>query len=104
MKHFIFSIALSTILLSLPAYAADYQATGGFGCINKDYFNKIVTIAVQEGGEGFKRALLLGIAAGNCTLFEKGEPVYLMKAGLMTIKIRREGEMTEYWTTSETIK
>jgi hypothetical protein len=78
--------------------------SGRFGCADEDYFKKIVTIAAQGDQVAFKNTLVAGVSTGACTLFKEGEPVYLAKLGLATIKIRREGDATEYWTTAETIK
>lgn len=106
MKRLIFFTFLIAISFSMTAKAESYSINGSsrFGCADWDYYKKVITIAVQEGEEGFTNALLLGIAAGNCVLFKEGETVYLMETGFTAVKIRREGDITEYWTNLETIK
>ncbi|MEZ5814221.1 MAG: hypothetical protein R3E13_05795 [Alphaproteobacteria bacterium] len=107
MKPLLLTTILSLSLLATQsARAADYHVSsdGRFGCADKDYFKKIVTIAAQGDQAAFKKTLLSGLSGGVCTLFEDGEPVYLVKAGFASVKIRRAGDTKEYWTNRETIK
>jgi hypothetical protein len=79
---------------------------GWFGCSDRDYFEQIIRYAVDQDTEAFTEAIADGILAGNCTLFENGEPVYLIDTAILSglVKIRRQGETQEFWTNIEAVK
>lgn len=75
-----------------------------FGCLSKSYLNNLHNFVAQEDRLAFGKALTSGLSLDLCTMFKKGAPVYLIKAGLLKSKIRRKGDMTEYWVSSESLK
>lgn len=77
-----------------------------FGCIDREYFDKLVRYAVQDDEEAFTKALTVGLVSGVCTAFENGEVVYISDTAIFSgvIKVRRKGETTEYWTNMEAVK
>jgi hypothetical protein len=54
----------------------------------------------------FRQGLAAGLVAGTCTRFKPGETVYIADTAMFSglVKIRRKGEMTEYWTNFEAIR
>jgi hypothetical protein len=85
----------------------DKHISGGdwFGCTDRDYFEKIARYAAQKDQTAFEKALTAGIAAGICTLFSDGETVYVADTAILSglVKVRRPGEVVEYWTNLEAI-
>lgn len=77
-----------------------------FGCTSKDYFEKIASYAADKDLEAFKKALLAGLLDGTCTMFKRGETVYLEDTSIFSglVKVRRRGETLEYWTAMEAVK
>lgn len=79
-----------------------------FGCIDRDYFDKLYGYIAQKDSEAFSKALSVGLATGTCTMFKKGEIVYTEDTDFSdmiggNIKIRRKGEMRVWWTATEAI-
>jgi hypothetical protein len=77
-----------------------------FGCTDREYFKKLVRYAVQKDEEAFSQALAAGILAGTCTMFKDGEVVYITDTAIFSglVKVRRKGELQEFWTNIEAIK
>ncbi len=75
------------------------------GCTDKEYFYKMVGYAVEKDYEAFEKAFAMGTLAGICTTFKKGETVYLTDVAMFKglIKLRRKGEVEEYWTNTHVI-
>jgi hypothetical protein len=76
-----------------------------FGCTDRDYYEKIGSYAAQKDTEAFKQALSIGVLNGTCVLFTANEPVYLADTAIFSglVKVRRPGEMNEYWTNMEAV-
>ena len=106
MRPFLLSAFVLSLIIAQPAQAADLHIKGNnqYGCIDKDYFNKTITLVAQDDREAFSKVLSAGLATGICTMFKAGEPVYLAKSGFLLIKVRRKGETAEYWTNTEAVK
>jgi len=77
-----------------------------FGCIDRKHFEKLVDYAVQKDEQAFRRALAAGILAGTCTMFKDGEAVYITDTAIFSglVKVRRKGELQEFWTNIEAVK
>lgn len=77
-----------------------------FGCTDREYFSKLVDYAVQDDQQAFSQALATGVVAGVCTTFTNGENVFITDTAVFSglVKVRRRGEITEYWTNLEAIK
>lgn len=82
------------------------KGTEWFGSTDRNYFEKLITYAVQGDTKTFSLALANGILEGTCTMFADGEVVYVMDTAVFSglLKIRREGEAKEYWTNLEAVK
>lgn len=82
------SAILSLVLLDAGAVLAESPRRIAdehrFGCTNKEYLTKLVEYAVNEDIEAFRQGLLTGIIAGTCTLFEKGEQVYVVDTSILS--------------------
>jgi hypothetical protein len=76
-----------------------------YGCTQREYFEKLIQFAVQKDADAFKTGLAAGIATGRCTLFKRGERVHLADTAVFSglVKVRRPGELDEYWTNLEAI-
>lgn len=76
------------------------------GCRSKETFEKMIQYAVQRDNEAFKRMLAAGLFTGECTTLTSGETVYVVETAVLKgmVKIRRKGEIIEYWTQIEAIK
>jgi hypothetical protein len=77
-----------------------------FGCTDRDYYEKMVEYSVRGDKAAFSSAFSWGLTAGTCTIFEAGEPVYVMDTAIWSglVRVRRPGETTEYWTSIESVK
>jgi len=72
-----------------------------FGCAHREYFEKVLSIKGEGDDEAAHTKLLDGAYAGECTVFKKGEEVYLHLDGFSlssVVQVRRPGETAEYWT------
>ncbi|NQV19392.1 MAG: zinc-ribbon domain-containing protein [Armatimonadetes bacterium] len=76
-----------------------------FGCIDRKYFEKLVDYTVQKDKQAFKQALAIGILAGTCTFFKDSELVYITDTAIFSglVKVRRKGELQEFWTNLEAV-
>jgi hypothetical protein len=101
-------VFIALCLIAFSAQAQDRQITGDawYGCISKDYYGKLVDYVVQSDREAFKKGVMMGILTGQCILFKVGEPVYLADTAIFSglVKLRRKGEIAEYWTNLEAVK
>jgi len=77
-----------------------------FGCSDREYFEKLVSYAVQKDNQAFSRGLAAGILAGSCTMFKAGEVVYITDTAIFSglVEVRRKGETQEYWTNLEAVR
>jgi len=109
-RRIMFFVFLSFYFLSTKTtlYAQQFKIITNeyIGCTDKSYFNKLVDYAVQGDDAAFKRACAAGLLAGVCTQFIVGEKVYLADVSIWSglVKLRRPGEIKEYWTVHEAIK
>jgi len=99
---FIFSVNYSAFAQKLYIISGSNYV----GCTNKKYYEKLVNYAVQNDLVAFKKALTIGILTGMCTIFKYGEKVYITDVSIFSglIKVRRPGEIIEYWTVPEAVK
>jgi hypothetical protein len=76
-----------------------------FGCSSRDYFEKLVGYAVTGDNDALKQGLASGITLGGCTLFKNGDTVFMADTAIFSglVKVRRKGEMQEYWTNLEAV-
>ncbi len=76
-----------------------------FGCMDKGYYEQLLTYATQGDQTAFSEGLALGLVSGNCCKFERGEPIYNMGGAFFSglTQVRRPGELVEYWTVIEAI-
>jgi hypothetical protein len=106
-KKFLLALLLSA---SMPAFStpAEQRITGDifFGCVDKDYFSNLVHFAVQKDTAAFSKGITSGVMSGNCTLFKQGEKVYMTDISAFSglKKVRREGDIVEFWTNIEAAK
>lgn len=105
MKTRLLAITILGAIISTPTYASDLyiKNSSKYGCIDKDYFDKTIEMVAQGDREAFAKILGAGIATGVCTMFTANEPVYLVKSGILTIKIRRKGDVAEYWVDTQSV-
>ena len=77
-----------------------------FGCVDREYYEKLGRYAAAKDMEVFRQALAVGLVAGTCARFKPGETVYIADTAMFSglVKIRRKGEMIEYWTNFEAIR
>lgn len=76
------------------------------GTVTKEEYKKLTDYAVQKDSQAFKSALTLGIMRGTATIFKSGEEVFVVDTAIFSgmIKVRRKGEVKEYWTKFEAVK
>lgn len=96
---------LAVILISTAAQAKDAYINGPsrYGCIHKADFDKTTEYVAQNDPEAFKKFLGLGIATGVCVMFKANEPIIVADFGLLTSKVRRRGDVTEFWVDTSAI-
>jgi len=117
-QHFL-SVIIITILITLAMGSSDsggssvtpgvgtISYTGRYvGCISREDHRKLTNYVVQKDKKAYERYLLAGLAAGTCTVFEKGESVYVVETAVFSglVKVRRKGETQEYWTNIEAVQ
>jgi hypothetical protein len=101
------SSATTSAAPSVPA--ATSKAVSGdnrFGCSSREHFEKLAKYAAQRDGEAFAQGLGLGVSAGQCTMFKNGEAVHIANTALLSglVKVRRVGDLQEFWTNLEAVK
>jgi hypothetical protein len=76
------------------------------GCSDRQYYEKIVEYAIHKDSEAFQQAVTAGIFSGTCTIFEKGEFLYVIDVDLFSgyAKVRRKGETQEFWVNLEAVR
>lgn len=76
------------------------------GCTDRAHFEKLVQYAAQNDKEAFSKGLAAGAMLGRCVLFKSGESVFIVDTAIFAglIKVRRRGDITEYWTNIESVK
>ncbi len=81
------------------------EGEDNIGCRSRDYNSKLTRIAVQGDREAFGRALMEGVLSGECVVFKAGEPVFVSDTAIFSglVKVRRKGEIDEYWTNFEAV-
>ena len=76
-----------------------------WGCADRDYQGKLVGYLVDGDVAAFEAAWVRGKMAGTCATFTDGELVYVADTAIWSglVKVRRQGELQEYWTNIEAI-
>lgn len=76
------------------------------GATSKETFEKLSKYAAQKDEAAFGKFVSAGAASGEMTLFKDGEKVILMDTAIFSglVKVRRPGELAEYWTNFEALK
>ena len=100
-------IAVNLAMITTPAMAQSMRITrSGFGCQSREYYDKISGCVSDGDKEAFEKTLMVGILSGECTLFKVGEEVFLTDTAIfsMLVKVRRKGEIVEYWINSKAIE
>ena len=84
----------------LEAQSKKISGDNYFGCTDRDYFEKLESYIVQKDIEAFKKGLTTGVSLGRCTLFKRGEEIFLLDRTIPSglVKVRRKGDIVEYWT------
>lgn len=100
------AITLSVTIPLSSAHAQERKISGDtfYGCTNKKDYTDIVDLSASGDTEAAKKLLGFGMSMGACTIFDKGETVYAVKPGVLTVQVRRKGNPTAYWTAIEAIK
>jgi len=103
------SILAFLLILASPLAAQSSRRVADdhrFGCKSEDYMHKLIGYAVDKDLEAFKQGLATGLLLGECTLFKKGEEVFVVDTKIFSglVKVRRKGKIEEYWTNTETLK
>ncbi len=96
----------AVLILTSTASAAQEREVvrdNHFGCRDREYFDKLHRFVVQGDKDAFTIGLGAGIAAGQCTMFQRGELLFLSDTAVFSglLKVRRRGEMVDYWMLSE---
>jgi hypothetical protein len=99
---------IAVCALCLPAHAKSHHIDGDswFGCVSKDYYSTLVGYVTDNDKEALKKALLAGLATGQCNKFKADEEVFLEDTSVIPglVQVRPKGETIEYWTNMEAIK
>jgi hypothetical protein len=100
---------LTTIAILCLASAAHAETTyikgsSNYGCVHKVDYDKTNEYVAQNDRDAFTQFLGLGIATGVCVMFEANEPVTIADRGLFTSKVRRKGNLAEYWISSKALQ
>lgn len=107
MRSKFLAICMVTLsLIPMSAHAQERKISGDtfYGCTNKKDYTDIVSLSASGDIEAAKKLLRFGISMGVCTIFDKGETVYTVNPGFLTVQVRRKGDPTGYWTAIEAVK
>jgi hypothetical protein len=93
------------IVGSSAAHAGDVRIKGDshYGCSDEDVYDKTTQMAAQGDREAFAKLLGAGIATGTCTIFKDNEIVFITDHGILNSKVRRKGNVAEYWIPSDAL-
>ena len=82
------------------------NGTNRFGCSDRELYEKLGSYAAQEDMAAFSQVLAAGLVSEACTKFAAGEEVFIADTAIFSglVKVRRKGEMAEYWTNLEATK
>ena len=76
---------------------------GAIGCQQPEVLKRIVTYVVEEDTKAFKEAVIVGIAAGECTWLSDGHQVHIIEDLTHLKKVRPQGEHLHYWVLGTTV-
>lgn len=98
-------IAATALLISTQAAAQSRTITQEYmiGCKSKSAYDQLPGYAPHGDEKAFNRAYAMSVMRGQCTLFEKGESVFVADATWSRVKLRRGGEASSYWTLIEAV-
>jgi hypothetical protein len=99
-------VAASPLVSSAAQLERTIVRDHGFGCIDPDYFRKLVEYEAHGSADQFVKNLSEDLMAGECTLFTRGEKVYVADTATVSgglIQVRHAGDTREYWTDSDAI-
>jgi len=109
-----FMVVLAVVMFGIMAFSVDQAAAQSkrisgnsyFGCVDRQYFDKIIRYLVQKDRQAFYGGLADGISSGTCTMFIAGEEVFIADTAIFSglVKVRRRGEIVEYWTNIEAVR
>lgn len=94
---------LVALLVSLPFFSAvsaswaEILPDDGLACIQQADQIKLSEMAVQRDQEAFAKAARSLLYSGRCTVLEKGSEIFVIDKKFDLIKVRRKGEVEEYW-------
>ena len=99
----IFAYILAFMLMALPpaAHADERQVKiSAPACISKEWADKIIDANADGDKEAFVKLAQVGIASGKCIMLDQGERVFLEDSTFSgaDAKVRRKGDVTDYWT------
>lgn len=101
-------LTLLTVLVPPLAAQTDRRIADDhrFGCKSRDYLEELTGYAVAKDMEAFRKGLGAGLVIGECTLFRKGEEVFIVDTKIFSglVKVRRKGAIEGYWTVLEAVK
>jgi hypothetical protein len=77
-----------------------------WGCADRDTFERLIGYIVDHDMDAFKSGLSTEMLNGNCVWLQKGTAVFLSDTAIMhgLVKIRPQGDTSEYWTNMEAAK
>jgi len=75
------------------------------GCRTQQELQKLNRYAAQGDENGWANAMAGANMRGECTMFRKGEPVFVIGQATASglIRVRRREQSKEYWTLSEAV-
>jgi len=81
-----------------PPGARRINGDNRFGCIDREYFERLVKMKAQGDDAAVTDGIRAGFISGQCVSFQAGEPVFLDEHSWGLIRIRPAGKQTSYWT------
>ncbi len=109
-----FLVVLTIVVIGIMGFTIDQAEAQSktisgdsyFGCVDRQYFSKLIRYAVQKDSQAFYGGLAAGVSSGTCTMFKAGEEVFIADTAIFSglVKVRRRGEIAEYWTNIEAVR
>lgn len=80
--------------------------TGFFGFINESDLDKIDEYIIAKDNEALEKALMTLLLSDRATPFQRGEDVYIVDKNVWKdlVKLRRKGELAEYWAFKQVVE
>lgn len=89
-----------------PAGAKRISGANQWGCQSREEITDLRRLLIEGDKEAFGERMALDLVAGRCAAFEDGDVVFVRDTAVFAgiVKVRRQGDVEEYWTAIEAVE